>query len=323
MKIVILSDDITGGAGGMAFSQAKYLVKRGHEVTFITTVRDDYTWFQNKIDGVKIYQFCVDYNLKWRAYRSLNNRKLLKDIGSWLISLKPDIIHVHNVHTYLSYASIKLAKKYCNKVWMTFHDTMSVHYGKVRVISEVNPLNQLFTNKLRYNPLRNIIIKHYLKFVDRKIAVSEALKKVLEAKGIKNIKVVHNGVDMKEWEKPEESEIQKFKEKYNLVGKQVFFFPGRPTGSKGFLKAEIKASLQGAVLLVAKNFNHEEMKLAYYASDTVLCLPQYIDPLPTVILEAKACGRELITTDCGGIPEIRDKDISELTMEKWYERLCG
>jgi glycosyltransferase involved in cell wall biosynthesis len=46
------------------------------------------------------------------------------------------------------------------------------------------------------------------------------------------------------------------------------------------------------------------LKAAYAISTTVVVPSQYLDPFPTVVLEAMACGKPIIGTCMGGIPEI-------------------
>jgi len=338
MKILILQDDFPpeakGGAGIMAFNLAKTMKERGHSIFVITTVQDKKEEDEIEHEGLKIFRIYSKYHEHWRAYISLYNFQTVRKIKKIINNLKPDIIHVHNVHQYLSYHTLKLAKDSGAKVFLTAHDAMLYEYGKADDELKVSWLKELKENKLRYNPFRNLIIRFYLRYADRIIAVSEALKKALENNGIKNVAVIHNGIDLKKWEIAE-GEVKKFKDKYGLADKKIVFFGGRLSEAKGGEQivramAEVIKKNAEAILLVAgvKNKFFEEMfKLAaklgignsvlatgwlegeeraaaYFASDIVVFPSVYSDPFGLVNIEAMASKKPVIATCFGGAKEI-------------------
>ena len=88
-------------------------------------------------------------------------------------------------------------------------------YGYGKVVHSANPedlsVPKNFNHKVtcwdlikqarkRYNPFRNIIIRHYLKYVDKIFAVNADLEKALRENKIKNVELIYNGVDVKNWE---------------------------------------------------------------------------------------------------------------------------
>lgn len=347
MKIVILSDGFPpislGGAESIAYSLAYELGSRGYEVSVITTTKNmgDIGTFKER--NITVYRLYSDYDNRFRAYLSLYNRRILKEVSGIIKSIKPDIVHVHNIHTHLSYASLKIAKQYSKAVFLTLHDFMSIHYGKLGarvdsfgniILDSINPLKQLFQYRFAYNPFRNILIRYYLGYVDKIFSVSESQKNILENKGIKPIEVLHNGIDTSNWS-VDEKVLKSFRQKYNLENKKVLFFGGRLSSSKGgsvivdVLK-KVSSVVDNVVLLVVGEKNksveamldkaeklgiskniiftgwvaNNDMKYAYSSSDLVFVLSQYIDPFPTINLEAMASKRPVIGTIFGGTAEV-------------------
>ncbi len=351
MKIILLQDDFPpyakGGAGIVAASFAHELVKHGHDLTVITAVQDRAQVGSFKESGIRIERIYSDYQQRWRSWLSLYNPATVPQIRRIFTEVKPDIVHAHNVHYHLSYWALRLAKKSGARVFLTAHDVMLFHYGKLTEFIDtlhpeckkewnykISPLQQVRTYRFWYNPFRNIIIRYLLKNVDRIFAVSAELKKALEQNGIKNIEVLHNGIDIFAWRVLPE-EVRLFVEKYHLKDKKVILFGGRISAAKGgdvMLAAlrEIVRTEPNAVLLLlgARNAYVErllqraeewkidenivstgwisgvELRSAYHAVDIVAVLSKYLDPLPTVVLEAMACSKPVIGSCFGGIPEM-------------------
>ena len=134
MKILILSDDFPpksfGGAGLVAGEQARALKEVGNDVCVITTTRERYADEYYDYNGITVYSIYSDYHERWRAYVSLLNPPALFRIKKIINDFGPDVVHAHNIHRYLSYYSLILAKKSGAKVFLTAHDTMSFSYGK-------------------------------------------------------------------------------------------------------------------------------------------------------------------------------------------------
>lgn len=347
MKIVILSDDFppesVGGADIIASNLANALLTMGHEVSVITNTKIKENQGKKIVEqGLRIYRVYSNYSIRFRAYTSLYNPRVIKHIENILKEINPDIIHSHNVHRHLSYYSLVLANKYSKAVFLTMHDLMSVHYGKLGshidkngkvVVDPITPLKQLSQQKFRYNPLRNLFIKYCLRKVNKIFAVSKSLKNVLESQGILNIEVLHNGIKTSDWV-IDEGKLLDFKEKYSLQNKKVLFFAGRLTEIKGGVVAlealeKISSKIENVVLLVVGEKDgwgkkmleeaekmgidkkvvftgwvpHEDIRYAYSSSNVVLVLSRYLDPFPTINLEAMATSKPVIGTIFGGTPE--------------------
>jgi len=349
MKILILSDGfppiIEGGAERVAFNLAKGFYDLGNEVYVITTTKDKSEVSIFNRDGLKVIRIYSNYHERWRGYLSIYNPQTVRKVEKIIKKIKPDIIHIHNVHYHLSYYSLKIAKKYCDKVFLTAHDTMLFHYGKLIEFINPNDLTipktfnykishwqQIKRFKKRYNPFRNIIIRHYLKYVNRIFAVSYTLKYALNQNNIKNVEVIHNGIDIKKWQ-IDNNELKNFKAKYNLFNKKIVFFIGRLSVFKGgdnIIRAmEIVAKQVSEVILLvagrkddyaqkmlklAKNKNvslvftgwieDNDLKSAYKSSYVVVTPSIYLDPFNLINVEAMICKKPVVGTCFGGIPEI-------------------
>lgn len=234
MKILFLNDFIPphniGGPGFRNFEVARELRKRGNDVYFITSCQDREQEVEATRDGIKIFNVYSKYPLKYRHYVSVYNFKILGKIKKIIMELKPDITHVDTVHTHLSYASVKIAKKYSKAVFLTSRDSMIFHYGKFfpkdKKCGEINYktgwIKDLKIAKKRYNPFRNIMIKHYLKYADKIFAISNDMARALKQNGISNVEVLYNGIPVPE---PEPSYIEN--------NSKIIFFPGRTSYAKG------------------------------------------------------------------------------------------
>lgn len=249
MKILVLADyfspESIGGAGIVSFEWTSALRRRGHEVNVVTTTTDKRKAGESTYDGMKIYALYSDYNQDWRAYVSLYNSQVVGKIRRLVDLIKPGVVQAFNIHTYISYASLKIAKSSSAKVFITMHDAMAVHQSKFNSFIDPKDLSipksfdykisqwdLLKTFKKTYNPFRNIAIRHYLKCADKIFAVSDALKQVLNANKIGNVAVIHNGIEIPRKDFTP-GEIFDFKSKHGLIGKKVISFAGWTTAAKG------------------------------------------------------------------------------------------
>ncbi|MDP1760329.1 MAG: glycosyltransferase family 4 protein [Candidatus Woesebacteria bacterium] len=354
MKIVVLQDDLppyhVGGGGVIAYRLAKEFARRGHEVTAITTVQNRAHAGSEVIDGMEVVRLYSSYHPRLRAYKSLYNSAVLRDVERLLKKCAPDIVHVHNVHTHLSYFSLVLARRYSHRVVMTEHDAMSFHFGKLpsahnRASNELpaeahreSLVRQLRMHKWRYNPLRTLIVRHILrKTVHATVAVSAALSRALEDNGIRVHSVIHNGIAASEWGS---LDVDAFVKEHHLRD-HVIFFGGRLSEPKGAIQMieampAICGTVPGAQLLVAgkqdafaeRMVRHasrlgvekslvftgwitgDELKSAYHASRVVVAPSVYLDPFPTVNLEAFAALRPVVATCFGGSREVVEDGVS-------------
>lgn len=324
MKILILSDKFPPqnfeSAYGAAFDSARTLQKAGHEVFVITTCQEKSKEENFDYQGLKVFRIYADFHPRWRAYLCLYNHQTVEKVREIIKEIAPDFVWAYVIHGYLSYHCFKIAKQYGRVVFLRANDVMSFNYGKLatkRYLEHFDChttwLDHLKQAKKRYNPLRNILIKRYLKYVDKIFAVSNALKNALEQNGIKNVGVNYTGIDVADWHVAPEV-VDKFRKKHNLSGKKIIFFGGRISGLKGVDQIDqvfnrVKKEIPEAVLLIAGTppigwLSGNDLRAAYASADLVVVPSVCFDSFPRINLEAMACKKPVIATYYGGSPEI-------------------
>lgn len=336
MKIAVLQDDYppyhAGGAGVIAKNLANVYARAGHRVLVITTVQDIALAGEETVEGVRIKRLYTSYPGRWRAYLSLYNPQVIGKIRKELEIFSPDIVHAHNVHSYLSYHSLKVSARSGARVFLTAHDTMLFDYGKSLDARKVRALALLRTHRLRFNPLRNFVIRRYMRYVTQVVVVSHALEEALINNGFKNVEVIHNGIDVSIWTRP--NGVDEYKKNLGIE-EQAVLFGGRLSGPKGArklieaLSLVVKTIPDAQLLVVGKKDAYAEKMLVYaqeldvgkniiftgwltgehvrraYYSATVVAVPSlYLDPFPTMNLEAMACRKPVIATCLGGSKEV-------------------
>jgi glycosyltransferase involved in cell wall biosynthesis len=337
MRIALLHDDYPplhqGGAGVIVHELAKQFLAHGHKVLVLSTVQNKRFAGSDLFEGVEIERMYAHSPERWRAFLSLSNPYVVRQVRKKLAEWKPDVVHAHNVHWHLSYHSLKAAAHGRIPVFLTAHDVMLYHYGKAKNAARISAWELLRSYRFRFNPIRNFIIRRYLRSVTGVIAVSEALQEALEANGIEVRGVIHNGIDVSKWKESKEA-ILDFKKRYRL-GQHVLLFAGRLSGLKGGavileMLQHISQSVPDVQLLVlgkkdayaqrmlatAKEKNllqrmvftgwlhGEELHRAYHAASLVVVPSLYLDPFPTVVLEAMAAGQPVVATNLGGAREL-------------------
>jgi len=345
MKILFLQDDFPpqsfGGAGISTYELAVGMKNAGHKVFVITTCRDKKDAGEEDYEGLKVFKIASNYSGRWRSYLGLYNRPAVRQVEELLKRIKPNVVHANNIHFYLSYHCLKIAKKYARAVVFTARDAMAFNYGKLETKQYLENfdyrttwLDHVKQAKKRWNPFRNFFIIRYLKYVDKIFAISKSLKEALTQNSIKNVEVIYNGIDVDEWN-ADTVTINSFRVKYGLLNKKVLLFGGRLSEAKGGFKALealaiIVKEMPDTVLLVAGSIDEyaramkerakklnveknliftgwierEEIKIAYAVSDIALMPSIYFDAFGRVNIEAMVSRKPVVGTCYGGTPEI-------------------
>ncbi len=348
MRLALLSDQIppegAGGAEAVVWRLARGLADKGQEVHVVATTRG--ASFEEIREGVPTYHIHSKYPERFRAWLSLRNPGTVGQLRSLLRRLQPQVVNAHNIHFYISYHALKIAREAGAATVFSAHDVMPFAYSKLRHFARGDPRQinlpdsyrlprfyNLKSNRFRYNPWRNRVIRHYLsRYADRRTVPSQALADAFMVNSLPPAEVVHNGIDLREWSEPDRALVTELRRRFDLGGKQVVLIAGRLTPDKGtvpLLKAmdRLKERLPGmrVLALTARDIDEQipaayshlrsliraggwlsgaELRAAYDLADVVAVPSVIFDTFPTVNLEAMAAGKPVIATCFGGSPEI-------------------
>lgn len=342
MTILLAIDDYhiktDGGACFIVRRLAEKLSKK-NKVVILTSHRFGPEKITNT-NNITTHSIPINYPERFRAYLSIYNPQINTRLKEILNKYKPNVVHAHTIHTYITYHFLKLAKQSGANVIFTGHDVMPTFYGRLTQFidkdndgvldtldNKVNFFTQAWRNKLHFNPIRNPLARYYLNQI-KTITVSQALKDVYTINGINVHSIVNNGIDVKDWQIPS-STIRNFKTKHKLNHKTVMFYSGRLRKDKGSLQSvKLLVKIPNTVLLIAgkesglgemkklaKHLNvadrliyigfltQTEMKTAYHSSDVILVPSICFDSFPNAVIEGMACGKLVIATQYGGSKE--------------------
>ena len=261
-------------------------------------------------------------------------KKLLKQIDY----IKPDIVHLHNLHGYFINIEILfnyLASTKIPIVW-TLHDCWSftghcdhfeyIDCNKWQKSCHTCPQKSLypaslivdnskenFVNKRRlFNSVNNLTI----------VPVSNWLNSKLKYSFLKNYssRVIHNGIDLEVF-RPRDHEffVRNFHQQKKFILLGVASIWSKKKGFYEFIKLsrcldenfvivlvgvspKLKKKLPKNIISIAKTSNQQELAKLYSSSDIYLNLT-FEDTYPTTNLESIACGTPVITYKTGGSPE--------------------
>ena len=264
----------------------------------------------------------------------LCSRHATKRFIKRLSKIKPDIVHLHNIHGY--YVNYKLLFEYLSttdiKVVWTFHDCWAftghcphfINIGcyKWRTQCYSCPLKKEYPSSILFdNSKKNYSIKKnvFSKLPVHIVSVSNWMNDLVSQSFMQNnnLSIIHNGIDINVF-KP-----ITFKERslYRILAVSNIW-----TNDKGLndlyrlrvlLSSEYEIHIVGltddqigqlpsGICGFKRTASVEELVDAYTSAD-VLVNPTYADTFPTVNLESLACGTPVITYNTGGSPEAIDE----------------
>jgi glycosyltransferase involved in cell wall biosynthesis len=282
--------------------------------------------FLGRITGLK---GCFSIAATWRFIKQLKR-------------IKPDLIHLHNLHD--SYINLPILFRYIKKnhikvIW-TLHDcwafTGRCPYFTLSQCSRWMKGCSACPYPHRAYPKANVDMTRLMWKIKRScftgieectIVTPSSWLAELTGKsflGEYQIQVINNGIDLNTF-KPIESD---FREKHGIADKKLVLgvAPGWEKRKgidvmialAGMLdrsyqvvlvgtNAEIDKNLPENVLSIHQTEDQAELAKIYTAAD-VFVNPTREDNFPTVNIESLACGTPVVAFDTGGSPEILDED---------------
>ncbi|MHB9056350.1 MAG: glycosyltransferase [Paludibacteraceae bacterium] len=268
---------------------------------------------------------------------SMGSRGATRRLISQIKDIKPDIIHLHNVHAY--YINIEILFHFLGSVdiplvW-TFHDCWPVtgHCAHFELIGCEKWKTECYQCPLKKDyPASSFMDRSRKNYKLKKslfnsvnnltiVPVSNWLGSIVKASYLSTypVQVINNGIDLNIFH-PLYNAID-IRNKYNIG--ERFMMLGVATawsndkGLKEFIELSncpewkvvligvtdtIKKTLPDNILVLSRTENQQDLA-AFYAAADVFVNPTYQDSFPTVNLEAMACGTPLITYRTGGSPE--------------------
>jgi len=340
MKILLLNDDALpiakGGAAVIVENLRQEYIRRGHDVTVLTTHRVEED--SHIIREESLISLPISYRTSLRHYKCLRMPRVSRMIREEVARLKPDVVHAHNIHQYLTYDALRIAHECTPSVFLTLHDVFSFAFARLTLQRYLDSGGEdahlsLFDHYravgLQYNPFRNSVIRSYLrKYTKAVMTPSDALRRAAEVNGIRCQCTIHNGIDCAHWKCPQQ-QVDALRNTYELEGRSVILFSGRLSDDKGsiwLLQAldQVRHAIPSVLLLVAGEqkrwlkpdsslaghcrctgwLNREAMQCAVHATDVVAVPSVSLDTFPTTNLEAMASAKPVVGTIFGGTPEV-------------------
>lgn len=270
---------------------------------------------------------------------SINSTKKLLNR---LDEIKPDIIHLHNIHGY--YINIELLFNYIKKnniktIW-TLHDCWAfTGHCSYFTYTNCNKWKKECNNCPKYKEYPKSIVDNslYCYKTKKELFTSiEDLTIITPSKWLANlakksflgkykIEIINNGIDTNIFKKIDRNKL-KFRKKYNLEDKKIILGVASPFSNRkgfndfislskiiddnyvivlvGLTKKQI-SNLPINIIGIKRTSDINELVDIYNSSNIFVNLT-YEDNYPTVNLEAIACGTPVLTYDTGGSTEFTD-----------------
>lgn len=266
--------------------------------------------------------------------------------------IKPDVIHIHNIHGYfLNYKILFDYLSKCGKpvIW-TVHDCWlftghCFHYAAAGC--------ERWKTQCKHCPQKSAFPKSWLmdrasqNYKDKRsafnsvaemtiVTVSKWMQEEMSQSFLagKRFRVIHNGIDTSVFKPVDSAAIR---QKYGLGDRHIILgLASIWMKEKGFedmlqiaqrvrddeevvlvgkMTAEQKARLPETVVSIDRTDNQQELA-ALYSAATAFVNPTWQDNYPTVNLEAISCGTPVITYRTGGSPESIVEDETGFVVEQ-------
>ncbi|MCD8438790.1 N-acetyl-alpha-D-glucosaminyl L-malate synthase BshA [Tenacibaculum finnmarkense] len=310
MRIGIVCYPTFGGSGVVATELGMALADKGHEVHFITynqPVRLDFFSHRLHFHEVALEEYPL---FQYQPYELALSSKMVEVVEKYQL----EVLHVHYAipHAYAAYMAKKmLQEKNINiKVVTTLHGTDITLVGshptyKTAVEFSINQSDEVTTvsNSLKADTLRLFNIEKDIKviynFIDgekydqahqgecKRIALATAEEKIVTH--VSNFRPVKRTQDV----------IEIFNKIQKEVPSKLLMVGDGPERLKAENLAK-KLNIEDKVLFLGNS--NEVAKILCYSD--VFLLPSETESFGLAALEAMAASTAVISTNCGGLPEV-------------------
>lgn len=350
-----------GSTGKICASVSKLLTENGIENYTFYVYGGNPQNFDNCIKyGNFVYEKCQALKSRVLGNYGFNSTLATKYLIRRVDEIKPDIVHVHNIHSHDCHFErlFNYLREKNIKVFYTFHDCWAFtgycpHFAMVKCENWMNGCGNCVLRK-RYSWFFDRSAKNF----DRKrkaldgvdltiITPSQWLAGLVKQSFLKDypVKVINNGIDLSIFHPKDGS----FRKAYKLQNKKVVLgltmIWGNAKGLDVFIRLagtlpkdyqivligtddNIDKQLPSNILSIHRTQNQEELAEIYSAAD-VFVNPTREENYPTVNMEALACGTPVLTFRTGGSPEMLDDACGSVVecddidaLEKEIIRIC-
>ncbi len=337
----------------MMYQMARRQAAEGVETEIVSVTQDPADATPTEILGFRVHRLLSRYPVRLRGIVGLRNRRVLPALRRILAEFRPDVVHAQLIHGHLSYASLREARAAGARVVFSAHDVMTFCYQKLTCFHGGEEHGGLLRDyraywqkcipcqRLRWFPPRNVLIHRVLdECVDARIAVSDELRKALEANDLTGFETVHNAIEVDE--RPvDPSGVADFRRRFGLGDDPVFAIAGRVHEQKGHAQlvrilVEVRERVPRARLLILGRRSDfdvgvrplaeslgvldrivvtdwlagEDLRCAFAAADVVTTPSICLDTFGLVNLEAMGYRKPVVGTVFGGTPEVVEHGVT-------------
>lgn len=333
---------LRGGSERCYLDLTSLLEDHGHQVISFSTeheknIRTKYSeYFLSQTDFPSLLGDKNGFTTKLKvAERVLYSREARRNIEQLIEDVKPDIAHLHNIAHHISPSILPVIKKHDIPIVMTLHDykmlcpnTSFLSKGKVCEKCKIHRYYNVVLYRCKQDSISasvmaglemyvHKLLQIYERHVDVFISPSEFLKDKLHEYGIEN-STIHL---------PNFINSEEFEPRY-APGNYCFYF-GRLAGEKGvrtlleamthnkpyplhiagsgpdeaYLKDYVKENNLSTVTFLGY-LAREDLIPQIQQSTFTLFPSEGYENYPMTILESFACGKPVIGSDIGAIPEL-------------------
>ena len=332
-----------GGDCVSAINLENLLKSQGHEVAIFAMQ------YEKNIDHEYTPYFATNVSFSGSLSNKLNAIKRLFGLGDikssfnkLLCDFKPDIVHLHNIHSYLSPVVAKLAHDKGLKVVWTMHDykLLCPAYSclnnseaceicfdnKWNVLAKKCMKGSLVASAMAWGEALKWNKQKLMKWTDNFICPSQFMATKMEQGGFDKdqLTVLCNFLEDEKSKFIQSIQVEESEESYCYIGRL-----SQEKGVENLLKV---ASQMPYKLYIAGDGPMKEQLVAQYASENIIFLGHLgkseivkllklvsFSVIPSIcyennplsVIESLCCGTPVLGANTGGIPELLNDEISE------------